>query len=395
MTLRSMTILTPCTVAIFLPSALSLPAQEVVEITADDRFLEADFEELYRVGSTQGRDWDAFGRVADVAFDSLGNLYLLDTQAARFSVVDLQGNLVRQFGRVGEGPGEFGGNTSAVLSFAVLHNGRIAVFDPSHRHFVMFGSKGEFERQVRLEASTWVVIPGLQADSGSESVVSTGELWNLGSDVSSSEPRVRHVLRYLVSGEEVSVDTVAAGWDPPEDLEFAPRLSVGVLPDGGVAFVDSSAYAIKVAGPAGGVSRILTRPFHAVRVTENMKAAHIERELEGLEDMTNRGNAMQQAMAEHLRAQLESTEFYHEIPVIRILRTSPEGTIWVRLSGSEPGSNGPIDLIAADGRYLGSFASNATGLPSAFGPDGLVAFVQTDDLDVQTVVVSRLPQELR
>ena len=188
---------------------------------------------------------------------------------------------------------------------------------------------------------------------------------------------------------------MATGWDPPEDLEFAPRLSVGVLPDGGVAFVDSSAYAIKVAGPVGGVSRILTRPFHAVRVTEHMKAAHIERELGNLEDMTNRGNAMQQAMAEHLRAQLESTEFYHEIPVVRILRTSPEGTIWVRRSGSEPGTNGPIDLIAADGRYLGSFASNATGLPSAFGPDGLVAFVQTDDLDVQTVVVSRLPQELR
>ena len=395
MTLRPIKIVTSCALAIFLLSTPPLPAQETVEITADDRFLDADFEELYRVGSTQGRDWDVFGRVAGVAFDGLGNLYVLDTQAARISAIDLRGSLVRQFGRVGEGPGEFGANTASALSLTVLRDGRIVVFDPSHRHFVMFDSEGEFERQVRLAASTWVVIPGLQADSKSESMVSTGEVRNLGSDETSSEPSVRHVMRYRVGGDEALVDTVAAAWNPPEDLEFAPRLSVGVLPDGGVAFVDSSAYSIKVAGPTGGVSRVLARPIPAVPVTEDMKAAHIERELKDLEEMANRANATQQAMAEFLRAQLESTEFYHVVPVIRNLRTSPEGTIWVRRGGLEPVSNGPIDLITADGRYLGSFASGATGLPSAFGPDGLVAFVETDDLDVQTVVVNRLPPQLR
>ena len=78
-----------------------------------------------------------------------------------------------------------------------------------------------------------------------------------------------------------------------------------------------------------------------------------------------------------------------------LLRTSRVGTIRVRRRGDEPGSDGPIDLITPDGRYPGSFAVDATGLPSAFGPDGLVAFVEKNELDVPTVVVKRLPPGLR
>ncbi|MDE2804321.1 MAG: hypothetical protein OXN18_04140 [Gemmatimonadota bacterium] len=395
MTLRSTAIIAGCTLAAFARTAPPLQGQETVEITTDDLFIEADFEELYRVGSMQGDGWDVFGRVGGVAFDGSGNLYVLDTQAARFSVVGLDGNLLRQFGRLGEGPGEFGGDTSSAISFAVLHDGRVTAFDPSRGHFVMFSPEGEFQRQFRLAASAWVIIPALQAESASAAVVSTGEVGYLGSAPDSDGPSLRHVMRYGMTGDEVSVDTVAAVWAPREDLEFAPQLSVGVLPDGSVAFVDSSAYAVKVTGPAGGVSRVLRRPFPAVPVTETMRTRHVERELEDLEAMSNRGNARQQAMAEFLRAQLESAEFYHEIPLVRSIQTSPEGTIWVRRSGPEPGRNGPIDLLTADGRYLGSFASDATSLPSAFGPDGLVAFVRRNDLDVQTVVVSRLPKEIR
>ncbi len=87
--------------------------------------------------------------------------------------------------------------------------------------------------------------------------------------------------------------------------------------------------------------------------------------------------------------------FHHEIPVVRDLRTSWEGTIWVRRGGDEPDSDGPIDLLTADGRYLGSFFQDAADLPSAFGPDGLVAFVERDGLDVPSVVVKRLPPGVR
>ena len=379
--------------AILLAGVPLLGAQEVIELPAEDRWLAADFEELYRVGSMQGDRWDTFGRVGAVAFGATGNLYVLDTQNAAISVVDLHGNLVRRFGRVGEGPGEFGGDTAPMLKFTILNDNNVTVFDPGRSAFVLFGPEGDFERNVPLGGASWVTIPGLQADPAAESVISTGAVRHFDAPESSHRP----VMRYLLSGDEVLHDTVAMGWKPPGDPEaFAPVLRAGVLPGGSVAFTDSSGYAIKITATGGGVDRVLTRPFRPVPVTEGLKAAYLERELEALQASGERASdPMQQAMADFRRGQLEAMEYYHEVPVVRSLRTSPQGTIWVRRNGDEPDSNGPIDLITADGRYLGSFALGATNLPSAFGPDGLVAFVERNDLDVPTVVVKRLPPELR
>ena len=123
-----------------------LAAQEVVELPAEDRLLAADFEEIYRLGSLDGGGWDTFGSVEDLGFDGAGNLYILDTQAVRISVVDPEGNLVRHFIGEGEGPGEFGSNSSRALEFAVMRDGRVAIYDPGRIGFALFGADGEFER---------------------------------------------------------------------------------------------------------------------------------------------------------------------------------------------------------------------------------------------------------
>ena len=81
--------------------------------------------------------------------------------------------------------------------------------------------------------------------------------------------------------------------------------------------------------------------------------------------------------------------------MVRDLQTGWEGMIWVLRRGEEPDSDGPIDLLARDGRYIGTLAAGTTAMPSAFGPDGLVAFREQDEFDVSRVVVKRLPPELR
>ena len=57
-------------------AARPLAAQEVIELPAEDRFLDADFEEVYRVGSLDSGGWDMFGNVAGLGFDGAGNLYI-------------------------------------------------------------------------------------------------------------------------------------------------------------------------------------------------------------------------------------------------------------------------------------------------------------------------------
>ncbi|MDE2677255.1 MAG: hypothetical protein OXI76_05035 [Gemmatimonadota bacterium] len=96
------------------------------------------------------------------------------------------------------------------------------------------------------------------------------------------------------------------------------------------------------------------------------------------------------------RDEVDNTEFYAEISVLRGLRATWNGSFWVQRRGDEPWDDeGPIDVLGPDGRYRGTLAAGAPGMPMAFGPDGLVAFVERDELDVPTIVVKRLPEEAR
>ena len=389
---------------VFGAGAVPLAAQEVIELPAEDRLLDADFEEVYRVGSFDGDEWETFGRVSGVAFDDSGNLHVMDDQAGRIVVVSQGGEFVREFGRIGDGPGEFAAHSNTVVGFTVLRDGRAVVFDPGHGAFAMFGPDGEFERSVRMSGSAMYLIRVLKAARDGENVITTSvAAVSPRGSFDAPAPPFRPIFRLVLTGDEAVQDTVVRAWQPSGgDADgFRPTLEAEALPGGGLVYTDSSAYAIKVATRDGELTRVLTRPFRPEPVTDRIREEEIERQLKELEernagaDRGGRMAAVEAQMAEMRRERIASMEFYHEVPVVRTLRTSWEGTILVRRRGEEPASDGRIDLITPDGRYLGTFAADATAMPSAFGPDGLVAFVEKDELDVQTVVVRRLPPGVR
>jgi hypothetical protein len=377
----------------------ALAGQEVIRLSAEDRYLDAGFAEVYRLGSRMGDGWDAFGQVPDLGFDEAGNLYILDRGAVRIHVVDRQGNLVRQFIGEGEGPGEF--EEPSALGFGVMTDGRVTVFDPNRMGFALFDANSEFERTAPLPGphTHYALIFNLQALPGRDRFLSTTEVGYLSTGEPSPDDDApapfRYLLSYDLSGDQVAIDSVVAGWWPPvhPDGAFRPRLMADVLPSGEIVYTDSSAYAIKFAMPDGPVTRILTRPFEPWPVTDRIKDAEIERRLDAIVDAA--GDPFREAMNEWERNHIKEMEFFHEMPVVLGLRTSWEGTIWVRRRGEEGAGGNPIDLITADGRYLGTFAPGTTAMPVAFGPDGLIAFVETDDLDVPYVVVKRLPAGVR
>ena len=186
---------------------------------------------------------------------------------------------------------------------------------------------------------------------------------------------------------------------------FEPDLLLGSLPGGGVAFADSSAYVIKITNPDGSLGRVLRRPFQPRPVTPRMQEAERERRLAELDAgdgpqvrMMVRGPGggsaqpvSQDAINEMMRGQVEQMQFYPELPVLMDMSTSWSGKIWAQRRGAAPTEPGAIDVLTADGRYVGTFAAGATEMPGAFGPEGLAAFVERDDLDVPTIVVRRLP----
>ena len=268
----------------------ALMAQEVIELPAEDRILEAEFEEVYRVGSLDGEDWEQFSRVFAVGFGPSGDLRVMDDQGGRIVVVSREGEFVREFGRIGDGPGEFAGNTNTAVGFAVLRDGRSVVFDPGHSVFQVFAPDGEFERSVRMPGTSLYTIRTLLPARDGRNVITT-RISAFG-PAGGPEPSFRPIYRLVLTGDEAVQDTVIRAWRPSGDPDgFGPELVAGALPGGGLVYTDSSAYAIKVAARNGELTRVLTRPFRPEPVTGRIREREIERQLEENEERAARSNS--------------------------------------------------------------------------------------------------------
>ncbi|MDE2664316.1 MAG: hypothetical protein OXI39_15120 [Gemmatimonadota bacterium] len=393
--------------------AAGLHAQEMVDLPGEDRSVSPDLELVYTIGSAAAAaEWEEFTSISGVAFDGASNLYLLDgtrmESSARVVVVDATGRFVREFGRAGDGPGEF----RAATQLVVWEDGQVLVEDMLHAGYHVFSSTGEFERMVREGGGMGFAMarrPNLRPErTGARTLIGRSG---------------RTIQRVDMSSEDVEDRVIAEAWAPVEDdgprsgdLEdmideewgFEPDLLFDALPSGGVAFSDSSAWAVKLTDPSGAISRTLRRPIRPLAVTEEMEREERERQLEAESNrtITQRGSAPPAAVREMIdnmrslqREALENMRFFPEVPVIAALRATWDGALWVQRS-TEPGSDepGPIDVIAPDGRYLGTLETGTAALPDmpdAFGPDGLVAFIDTDEFDVPVITVWRLPPAIR
>ncbi|WP_423927897.1 hypothetical protein [Candidatus Palauibacter sp.] len=384
--------------------AIGLQAQEVVDLPAEDRLLSSDLDLVYRIGSAAaGPDWEQFSAIRGLAFDAAGNLHVFDATGgpggpARIVVVDAAGRYAGEFGGPGDGPGEF----RMPRQMVVWADGRALVEDIMHMGYHVFGPGGDFERMVKGEAGR-----GMRPQRGPDPQTVVGASWH------DSPAGMRPILRFDLSSDQVKEETLVEAWAPrapeddAEDAEewgFAPELLFDVLPSGGVAFSDSSAYAIKLTDPAGTVSRVLRRPLRPMPATEAMRRAERERRLEALRNrpgtITGQPSAEDMAFMNALiaadPAAVENMRFFSQVPVVAALRTTWDGTLWVqRSTAPNADAPGPIDILAPDGRYVGTLASGLLAMPDAFGPDGLVAFIDTDEFDVPVITVRRIPVGIR
>ena len=387
--------------------------------TAQDRPLAADFPEVYRVGGLSAPEWALFTNPTRMGFDAAGNLYVLDRGASRVVVIDPRGNLVMTVGREGEGPGEF----QRAWDIVVWRDGRFGIVDIGHGAYQLFTPNGELERFVRMssiagEAGAAAARSTVRPDPDGGAVIAEGVglmAWMavmLAEATSGKQVDVGgeagKLERLDLRGEMAIAEPVARARrftpdDPDEDPPFfTPSVIWDVLPDGTIAYIDSTAYAISLVGSDGQTRGVLERPLHPEAVTATIRSATVEYELKDLEEEALPASAayISADMMERIRLQMregiENRKFFPEIPVLRGLRATWEGSLWVGRRGEEPwDDDGPIDLFGPDGQYRGTFAAGDPGMPNAFGPDGLVAFVERDELDVPSIVVKRLPAEWR
>ncbi len=396
--------------------------------TTTDIPLTATTQPLYTVGALVGEDWETFGNVRSVQFDGDGNLHIFDAGAHRIVVVDAEGNHLRTVGTQGEGPGEIGNAHAAV----VLNDGQTVIYDFGNpAAFEIFDTEGEFARSVTADVNRGV--PGERMHT-----LPDGRLVTMGgpqirmyapgeapddSGEEEEEDHRRDIDVFSLDGSDRVV--LYRAWNlPPTEAdesiegssdeggslsmsfsrmrEFNPRLLIGVLSDGRVAVVDSMAYEVKLVAMDGTVDGTIERQIVPEPVTEAVKEATRAARLEGLGEMTDGGIRVQTIVGdvnldiqEQMRAmmerQIESMVFTEEIPVIANLAVDPRDRLWIaRMGPAGDETAGPTDIITASGQYIGTLPTDGPRIPAAFGPGGLMAYIDSDEMGVQTVRVIRL-----
>ena len=398
---------------------------------AQDRPLSVDVTEVYRVGGANAQEeWAFFGLSVQARFDGTGNLVVLDAFNKRVVVIGPDGQLVRVIGREGEGPGEF----QQIQALAVWRDGRVAVPDVEHSAIQVFNPDGEFEKFVRLVGDDGPLSYALgheeiRADPLGDRLIAQGldgvlvEMANFASRLTGHEedeapPRAddRALETLDLSGDVIVQEPILQGWRAPraeprltaETLEdwpkvvqsirdryYEPGLHWDVLPDGTIAYSDSSAYAVKLASPDGSVTDVLRRPFSPEVVSGRIRQAtiafHLQRREEWLANNSSSTGPLPPQDPEVARQRIRDRGFYDQIPVVRGIRATWDGGLWIQRRGEDPWDDeGPIDVFNADREYVGTLPPGDPAMPAAFGPDGLVVHLERGEFDVPTIMVSRV-----
>ncbi len=404
---------------IFLAMACGDAPPETPGDPAVDIPLTLQTEDVFTVGVLAGEDWETFGRIDEVDFDAGGRLHILDAQAMRVVVVDGNGALVHTMGSEGGGPGEVSSPTDAL----VLNDGRVVIYDMGfpQGNFEIFGADGEFLTSVPLDPMAGTLPGGTLLPLADGRLLSESQGFRIrmaGDEAADEEPEqeddhLRDLHAFALDGS--APELFYRAWNSPpvetpsesgevanesgDDVDmtlnlqpaFTPPLAMGVFSDGRVALVDSIGYRIKLLDAAGNVDEGIERPIAPAPVTESVREAERARMREGLEELDMRGvsgvppgmeemfAAAMEQMRERSAAMVENLVFPDVVPVISTIMVDREDRIWVRRMAEDGADEGPVDIFAADGAYLGTLPPGAIELPDAFGPGGLMAYIELDE----------------
>ncbi len=364
-----------------------------------DVIVNAVTEEVFTVGSAMATDWQAFGNVRSVHFDAQGNLHIFDSNAEHIVVVGPDGSLIRTVGGPGEGPGEFGNVIAAIVarngSYTVMGFTTIDLLEPD----------GEFVRRITMDPFTSGIVMADKALPDGRLV--TGQIMRFGGDEEESEDEGRPIHIFPLDATEEEL--LYTAWELPEEegdettmestsgsgvrmrtaagRAFEPRLQYDPLTDGRLALTDSVGYRVKLIGLDGSITGTIERPIAPLPVDDAIMEAERERYRE------NEASALESAARAGVQLEREGVEgrtFAAELPVLYDLAVDWDDRIWLERWGPTGDDDGPTDIVTPDGEYIGTLPPDGLRTPDAFGPGGLLAYIETDEMDVPTVRVLRL-----
>lgn len=109
---------------------------------------QSELIEEVRIGAIDGPDELVFSHINSLAVGESGSIYVADADLISIREFSPDGGFVREIGGRGEGPGEI----LSITGISVLPDGRLATWDRRNRRVSVFGTDGEFDETIRVDA---------------------------------------------------------------------------------------------------------------------------------------------------------------------------------------------------------------------------------------------------
>lgn len=122
------------------------------KIDSTEAFKDLKFVEDLSIGMEEGDENYMFTYPADVESDNDGNIYVLDYRECVVKKYNPQGKFLKQFGRRGQGPGEFQGPYCMNIS----HQNRIYVRDGNK--IEVFSLEGDYQKTISVDVLSFFYI---------------------------------------------------------------------------------------------------------------------------------------------------------------------------------------------------------------------------------------------
>lgn len=349
---------------------------EIVENPGTDRVLEWSFQRVATLGGEmEGPESFTSVSPAGIAADSARNLYVLDGDAFRVVVFDSTLTPVRTLGSEGEGPGEL----ARPLGLDVSPGGEVAVFDLRRGGLVRWAPDGE---PLPLARPNVPFVSRFERTPRGLLFVSRGGLPGQGDPSRrrlayvSGEDTVGIVTRQVEGSGSIHLESCGIGFQGMGRV-LGPRLvwTYGQRTDR-LAVSAEAPYVIDLYRGTE-KARSVRRAVEPRAVTDEMAIRQVG---EGMTIGTPRGEVTCEA-----GELIEKRGVAPHLQSVDALRFAPDGSLWA-IRGHVDGEEPAIDVFDPDGAYVGTLPPG-TPVPILFLPDGRLVAVETDDLEVDRLVV--------
>ncbi len=301
-------------------------------------------EEDLSIGVLEGDPDYQFASIADIEVSDDDLIYVLDGQEKRIAIYEPNGAFVSQFGREGEGPGEFKNPNRLTWKGDTL-----VVWDWRLRRLSYFDLLGNLIRDERPElpfgAGHFVFRPDgrLWAQRGPAYFMPPrpdvdGIGWLVLLDLATESADT--VLRWE---EDANFSVRTENFMTVQSKPYAPRLRWATDREGRVYVARGSEYAIEIYSLAGEHARTLRRAYtrHPPAQAElDSITAQLEERLE---------ENYEPPMADRIRKAYEISELK---PATGDLIVSDDGYLWVRTYSENDFSRKLWDVFDPEGRYM-------------------------------------------